>query len=44
MNAFRNVDKELEKMIRKFEKMTVNERLDKRYDKYRKIGVFGGQE
>ncbi|MBD3414842.1 MAG: acetyl-CoA carboxylase carboxyltransferase subunit alpha [Candidatus Aminicenantes bacterium] len=44
MSAFRYVDMELGKKLEKFEKMSVEERLNKRYDKYRKIGVFGEEE
>jgi len=41
LKTFSNVDKELEKTLKKIEKMSVEERLEKRYQKYRKIGVFG---
>jgi len=40
MNIFRNVDKELDKTLKQLNEMSVEERLDKRYQKYRKIGVF----
>jgi len=41
MNTFRNVDKEMDSALEQLDGMSVNERLDKRHRKYRKIGVFG---
>ncbi len=40
LETFSNVDKELEKTLKKIDKMSVEERLEKRYQKYRKVGVF----
>ncbi len=44
LNAFGNVDKELEKTLKKLEEMSVKERLEKRYEKHRTIGVFGEKD
>jgi len=41
MNTFRNVDEELDSALKKLEKESAEERLEKRYQKYRKMGVFG---
>jgi acetyl-CoA carboxylase carboxyl transferase subunit alpha len=41
MSTFRNVNKELDKTLKKLEQISAEERLEKRYQKYRKIGVFG---
>ncbi|MFW6139963.1 MAG: acetyl-CoA carboxylase carboxyltransferase subunit alpha [Acidobacteriota bacterium] len=41
MNTFRNVNQELDRSLTKLETMSAEERLDKRYQKYRKIGFFG---
>jgi len=41
LETFNNVDKELEKTLKEIENMSVKKRLEHRYQKYRKIGVFG---
>jgi acetyl-CoA carboxylase carboxyl transferase subunit alpha len=38
--AFKNVDRQLSTILKKLEQMTVEERLEQRYQKFRKIGVF----
>jgi len=43
VKTFKSVDKELKKTLQSLEKMTVDERLKKRYEKYRGIGIFGGK-
>ncbi len=40
LETFNNVDKELEKTLKEIENMSVEKRLEHRYQKYRKIGVF----
>ena len=38
--TFRNVDKHLQAALKKLEEKTPEERIEQRYDKFRKIGVF----
>ncbi len=38
--TFKNVDKELNQTLKRLEKMSVEDRLKARYEKFRKIGVF----
>jgi len=38
--TFKNVDNYLSRTLKKFEQMQVNDRLEKRYQKFRKMGVF----
>ncbi|MDH4257954.1 MAG: acetyl-CoA carboxylase carboxyltransferase subunit alpha [Candidatus Aminicenantes bacterium] len=38
--TFKNVDKELNQALKRLEKMSVENRLKARYEKFRKIGVF----
>jgi acetyl-CoA carboxylase carboxyl transferase subunit alpha len=38
--TFKNVDRQLNTGLKKLESMTVEERLEQRYQKFRKIGVF----
>ncbi len=38
--TFKNVDRELNLTLKKLEQKTVEQRLQERYEKFRKIGVF----
>jgi acetyl-CoA carboxylase carboxyl transferase subunit alpha len=38
--TFKNVDKQLNAVLKKLEELTPEERIEKRYQKFRKIGVF----
>ncbi|MDH5745322.1 MAG: acetyl-CoA carboxylase carboxyl transferase subunit alpha, partial [Candidatus Aminicenantes bacterium] len=38
--TFRNVDKQLSATLKKLEKKTPEDRIEERYQKFRKIGVF----
>ncbi len=38
--TFKNVDKQLNEVLKKLEEKTPEERIEKRYQKFRKIGVF----
>ncbi len=38
--TFKNVDKQLNTVLKKLEELTPEERIEKRYQKFRKIGVF----
>jgi acetyl-CoA carboxylase carboxyl transferase subunit alpha len=38
--AFRNLDKHIGQALKKFESKPVNEMLEERYQKFRKMGVF----
>ncbi|MGB2907719.1 MAG: acetyl-CoA carboxylase carboxyltransferase subunit alpha [Candidatus Aminicenantaceae bacterium] len=42
--TFKNVDKQLNQSLKKLEEMPVEKRLEARYQKYRKIGVFAEDE
>jgi acetyl-CoA carboxylase carboxyl transferase subunit alpha len=42
--TYKNVDKQLSKVLKKVESMSVEERLKHRYQKFRKIGVFKTNE
>jgi acetyl-CoA carboxylase carboxyl transferase subunit alpha len=42
--TFKNVDKQLNQTLKKLEEMPVEKRLEARYQKYRKIGVFAEDE
>jgi acetyl-CoA carboxylase carboxyl transferase subunit alpha len=42
--TFKNVDKQLNQTLKKLEEQSVEERLEARYQKFRKIGVFAEDE
>jgi acetyl-CoA carboxylase carboxyl transferase subunit alpha len=41
--TFKNVDKQLNMTLKKLEEKSPEERLEERYQKFRKIGVFAGE-
>ncbi|MFQ6069849.1 MAG: acetyl-CoA carboxylase carboxyltransferase subunit alpha [Candidatus Aminicenantales bacterium] len=43
LQTFKNVDRQLNQTLKKLEEMTPEERLEARYSKFRKIGVFSGK-